>query len=67
MMLNDIAEWFPRWSTFSGTMDTNPPVEEGVLVDLSLWGTSIIGLAVKFPMEDISARSERQGRYTTRS
>jgi hypothetical protein len=30
-------------------MDANPPIADGVLVDLSLWGTSIIGLAVQCP------------------
>jgi hypothetical protein len=30
-------------------MDKNAPVADGVLVDLSLWGTSIIGLAVQCP------------------
>jgi hypothetical protein len=32
-----------------GTMDAPAAVEEGVLVDLSLWDTSIIGLAVQCP------------------
>jgi hypothetical protein len=30
-------------------MDGNAPVADGVLVDLSLWGTSVIGLAVQCP------------------
>jgi len=30
-------------------MAANAPVADGVLVDLSLWGTSIIGLAVQCP------------------
>ena len=30
-------------------MDAHAPVADGVLVDLSLWGTSIIGLAVQCP------------------
>jgi hypothetical protein len=30
-------------------MDANPSVADGVLVDLSLWGTLIIGLAVECP------------------
>jgi len=30
-------------------MDPNAPVEDGALVDLSLWGTFIIGLAVECP------------------
>ena len=30
-------------------MDANAPVADGVLVDLSLWGTSIIGLSVECP------------------
>jgi hypothetical protein len=33
-----------------GTMDAHAAVEDGVLVDLSLWGTSIIGLAVQCPL-----------------
>jgi hypothetical protein len=49
MKLKDITEWSKRWSTPSGTMETNASVEDGVLVDLSLWGTSIIGLAVECP------------------
>ena len=49
MKLKDITEWSKRWSTPLGTMDPNPPVTDGVLVDLSLWGTSIIGLAVQCP------------------
>jgi len=32
-------------------MDPDPPIAAGVLVDLSLWGTSIIGLAVQCPDE----------------
>jgi hypothetical protein len=47
MKLKDITEWSERWSTPLGTMDANAPVADGVLVDLSLWGTSIIGLAVQ--------------------
>ena len=30
-------------------MDAHAPVADGVLVDLSLWGTSIISLAVECP------------------
>jgi hypothetical protein len=67
MKLKDIAEMVPRWSTPLGTMDSNAPVADGVLVGLSLWGTSIIGLAGNAPMEDISTRSERQGWCTTTS
>lgn len=47
MKLKDITEWSARWSTPLGTMAANAPVEDGGLVDLSLWGTSIIGLAVQ--------------------
>jgi hypothetical protein len=46
MKLKDITECSERWSTPLGTMDTNAPVADGVLVDLSVWGRSIIGLAV---------------------
>jgi hypothetical protein len=47
MKLKDITEWSERWSTPLGTVEANAPVADGVLVDLSLWGTSIIGLAVQ--------------------
>jgi hypothetical protein len=47
MKLKDITEWSERWSTIPATMVANAPVADGVLVDLSLWGTSIIGLAVQ--------------------
>ena len=49
MKLKDIGHWSERWSTPLGTMDANSPVADGVLVDLSFWGTSIIGLAVQCP------------------
>jgi hypothetical protein len=49
MKLKDITERSDRWSTPAGTMDANAPVADGILVDLSLWGTSIIGLAVQCP------------------
>ena len=49
MKLKDITHWSERWSTPLGTMETNAPVADGVLIDLSLWGTSIIGLAVQCP------------------
>jgi hypothetical protein len=49
MKLKDITHWSERWSTPLGTMDAKAPVADGVLVDLSLWGTSIIGLAVQCP------------------
>src|SRR6266550_7134135 len=49
MKIKDIAEWSARWSTPRGTLEANPAVADGVLVDLSLWGTSIIGLAVQCP------------------
>jgi len=49
MKIKDITEWSAHWSTPLGTMDANAPVADGVLVDLSLWGTSIIGLAVQCP------------------
>lgn len=49
MKLIDITEWSERWSTPLGTMDANAPVADGVLVDLSLWGTFIISLAVQCP------------------
>ena len=49
MKLKDITHWSERWSTPLGTMDAHAPVADGVLVALSLWGTSIIGLAVQCP------------------
>jgi hypothetical protein len=47
MKIKDIAHWSDRWSTPLGTLDANAPVADGVLVSLSLWETSIIGLAVQ--------------------
>jgi len=38
--IKDITEWSEHWSTPLGTLDANALVAEGVLVDLSLWGTS---------------------------
>jgi hypothetical protein len=58
MKLKDITEWSERWSTPSRTMDAHAPVDDGVLVDLSLWGMSIIGLAVQCPDGRYSARTE---------
>jgi len=49
MKLKDIGHRSERWSTALGTMDANAPVEDGVLVDLSFWGTTIIGLAIQCP------------------
>ena len=49
MKIKDITNWSDRWSTPLGTTDAHPPVLDGVLVDLSLWGTSIIGLDVQCP------------------
>jgi hypothetical protein len=46
MKLKDITHWSERWSTPSGTMDVLPTVADGMLVGLSLWGTSIINLVV---------------------
>jgi hypothetical protein len=47
MKLKDITESSGRWSTPSGTTDANPPIAEGVLVGLNLWGTSVINLVVE--------------------
>jgi hypothetical protein len=41
-------------------MDANATVPDGVLVDLSLWGTTIIGLAIHAQTENISARLEHR-------
>jgi|GEM_PF-2022664 hypothetical protein len=49
MKLKDITHSSERWSTPLGTMDAHALVADGVLVALSLWGTSIIGLAVQCP------------------
>jgi hypothetical protein len=49
MKFKDITNWSERWSTPLGTMDAHAPVADGVLVGLSLWGTSIIGLVVECP------------------
>ena len=49
MKIKDIVDWPERWSTPLGTRDANAPVADGVLVDLSPWGTSIIVLAVQCP------------------
>jgi hypothetical protein len=45
MKIKDITEWSGRWSTPSGTLEAIAAVEDGVLVDLSLWvmGTSSLG------------------------
>ena len=40
---------FWRWSTPLGILEAHPAVADGILVDLSLWGPSIIGLAVQCP------------------
>jgi hypothetical protein len=40
MKLKDITHSSERWSTPLGTMDAHPPVADGVLVALSLWGTT---------------------------
>jgi hypothetical protein len=48
MKIKDIIEWSVRWSTPSWTLDEDAPVADGVLVDLSLGGTTI-GLAVQCP------------------
>jgi hypothetical protein len=47
MKLKDITESSGRWSTPLGTTDANPPIAEGVLVGLNLWGTSVINLVVE--------------------
>ena len=46
MKLKDIGHWSECWSTPLGTRDAYVP-GDGVIVDLSLWGTTIIGLAVR--------------------
>jgi len=49
MKIKDIAHWSERWATPLATLDADAPVADGVLVDLSFWGTSIIGLAIQCP------------------
>src|SRR6266481_8516682 len=49
MKIKDIARWPERLSAPLGTMEAHAPLADGVLVGLSLWGTSIIGLAVQCP------------------
>jgi hypothetical protein len=49
MKIKDITQWSERWSTPLGTMDPHAAVADGVFVELSLWGTPIIGLAVPCP------------------
>jgi len=49
MKIKDITESSEHWSTPLGTLEANAPVADGILVDLSLWGTSIIGLAIQCP------------------
>jgi len=49
MKLKDIGHWSERWATPLGTLDANANIADGVLVDLSFWGTSIIGLAIQCP------------------
>ena len=49
MRLKDITECSGHWSTPLGTLDAYAPVADGVLVDLSLWGTSIINVVVECP------------------
>lgn len=49
MKIKDITEWFARWATPLGALGAEALVADGVLVDLSLWGTSIINLVVECP------------------
>jgi len=49
MKLKDINESSALWSTPTGALEAHADVADGVLVDLSLWATSIIGLAVECP------------------
>jgi hypothetical protein len=47
MKIKDITDWPLRWATPLGTLDTNAPIGDRVLAGLSLWSTTIIGLAVQ--------------------
>jgi hypothetical protein len=49
MKIKDVTDWSECWSTPCGTLDPHPLVADGVAVDLSLWGTSIIHLVVECP------------------
>jgi hypothetical protein len=48
MKLKDITGSRERWSTSLSTMDAHAPIADGLLVGLSLSGTSIIGLALQY-------------------
>jgi hypothetical protein len=48
-MLHGHTEWSGRWSITTGIPEARRDVADGVLFDLSLWATSIIGLAVQCP------------------
>jgi hypothetical protein len=48
-MLHGHTEWSGRWSITTGILEARRDVADGVLFDLSLWATSIIGLAVQCP------------------
>jgi hypothetical protein len=47
MKIKEIIDWPEHWSTPLGTREGNAPGADGILVDLSLSGTSIIVLAVQ--------------------
>jgi hypothetical protein len=49
MKIKDIVGWPRRWATPLGTLDADAQVGDGVLVDLSLWGTSVMGLVIQCP------------------
>jgi hypothetical protein len=49
MKLKDIAESYAHWSTPTGSLEARADLADGVLVGLSRWGTSIIGLTVECP------------------
>ena len=66
MKLKDITECSGRWSTPLGTLEAHPAVADGILVDLSLWGTSIMVSRWNAKTEDISARSEHRVTCTTK-
>jgi hypothetical protein len=49
MKIKDITERSERWATPLGTLEEEAPVEDGVVVALSLQGASIIKLIVECP------------------
>jgi len=47
MKLKDLNDSSALWSTPTGALQAGPDVADGILVDASRWGASIIGVAVE--------------------